>query len=496
MAYTYDDFVTAAQGAGMYDSFSQDDLTIAQKSPEYGLSMLKLQQDANKASTPEQKLLVQEALNQLRTTYTGSAAPTSSAASAPTSTGKTSAKGYQYSGQDAYEKALAGVTGYGDYSYDKGKDPLFGSMKDNYLTDIETSKDKLLGSFPVSGNGSMLSYAGAAAGQSGNYYGTRLNDVVPEVEQNAWEQYLKNFGIKSDQLAVMAADRNFDLGKYMQRQELDLQAAQQKFENELLLHQMFGTEVPSMPSMSGLGSGKDSAYTYERQNEFQEALDAVMNQEAHSYDLNSDPTYGVLQKSFRREGRRAGEDALARASAGSMGVPSSYAIRVAADAENAYNEQLMGAAPELEMNDYERYLSDFANKVSTLGSLETDRAGDYDQWLKKLQLDRQKKQAAFDNAMALYQVVGLTPEIAAVLGVPYVEHSSGGDDDDGGSGYRPSPNGKQLSPYAQVLKDVRDAQASGASNSQLNKIIMTATNEGKIHQNQAQQLKSGYIKRK
>ena len=45
MAYTYEDFVTAAQGAGMYDSFSQDDLTIAQKSPEYGLSMLKLQQE-------------------------------------------------------------------------------------------------------------------------------------------------------------------------------------------------------------------------------------------------------------------------------------------------------------------------------------------------------------------------------------------------------------------------------------------------------------------
>ena len=66
MAYTYDDFVSAAQGAGLYDSFSQDDLVIAQNKPEYGMSMLKLQQDFNGAATAEQRLLAQEAMNQLR----------------------------------------------------------------------------------------------------------------------------------------------------------------------------------------------------------------------------------------------------------------------------------------------------------------------------------------------------------------------------------------------------------------------------------------------
>ena len=77
--YTYDDFVKAATGAGMLDTFSQEDLTISQRSPEFGLSLLKLQQDAAKATTSEQRLLAQEAVNQLRKTYT--ALPTTTEAS-------------------------------------------------------------------------------------------------------------------------------------------------------------------------------------------------------------------------------------------------------------------------------------------------------------------------------------------------------------------------------------------------------------------------------
>lgn len=86
MAYTYDDFVTAANRAGVMDMFSQDDLGLVQKNPEFGLSMVKLQQDINSASTTEQKLLAQEAQNQLRKVYggmtTGAAASTTDRAGA------------------------------------------------------------------------------------------------------------------------------------------------------------------------------------------------------------------------------------------------------------------------------------------------------------------------------------------------------------------------------------------------------------------------------
>lgn len=480
MAYTYDDFVSAAQGAGLYDSFSQDDLIIAQKSPEYGLSMLKLQQDANSATTPEQKLLVQEALNQLRTTYTGSATPTSAATAAPTSTGTTTASGYSYGNQDAYDKALQGVTGFGDYSYDKGTDPLFGQMKDSYLTDIDTAKDKLMGSQAVTGGSQAPSYAGAAAGQSGNYYGTRLNDYLPEAEQTAYQKYLGDFGVAADQLGAVAADKNFDYAAFLKQQELDMAAAQQQFANELLLHQTFGTAAPSVPDASKVGTGTDTAFTYGKENEFKEALDAVLNQEGFSYDAAEDPVQQSLRKSYLREGKRAGEDMLARASAGSMGVPSSYAIRVAADAENGYSEQLMGALPDMQGNQYERYLRDFTKKMEALGALETDRNTDYQTFLQEYQLEQQKKQQAFDNAMALYQLGGLTPEIAAILGVPYVAPAAYYDDDEGG-GRRSGENVRQV--YLENKK-------AGANSVDLDKYLKQSIAEGKISQWDATELRN------
>ena len=46
MAYTYDDFVKAANQSGLMGQFSQDDLNLAQKYPEFGLSVLSLKKDS------------------------------------------------------------------------------------------------------------------------------------------------------------------------------------------------------------------------------------------------------------------------------------------------------------------------------------------------------------------------------------------------------------------------------------------------------------------
>ena len=55
MAYTYDDFVNAANKAGLMNEFSSYDLDIAREHPEFGLSMLTLKQDIHAATTQEAK---------------------------------------------------------------------------------------------------------------------------------------------------------------------------------------------------------------------------------------------------------------------------------------------------------------------------------------------------------------------------------------------------------------------------------------------------------
>lgn len=89
MAYTYQDFENAVNRAGLNGTFSDSDLRLAEAHPEYGLSLVSLRRDLNRAATNEQRLLATEAENQLRKNYgaMGSAPAQQGAAGAPTAAG-------------------------------------------------------------------------------------------------------------------------------------------------------------------------------------------------------------------------------------------------------------------------------------------------------------------------------------------------------------------------------------------------------------------------
>ena len=406
MAYTYDDFISAARNAGLYDSFSQEDLATAQTRPEYGLSLLKLQQDASKASTEEQKLLVQEAVNQLRNTY-GTALPE---------------KSFTYGNEDTYQMLLGNVSTPGSFAYDHRKDGSFGALKNSAMADNDRTKQRLLGQNSVP----QTSWAGNAAQQSGNYYDARVNDLIPTMNQNAYQEYLNGMAMDQKKLGAISGDKEFNYAAYLQQIQLDQAKAQQEFDNAMTLNKNFGTRVPTMPDLDSLSPGENTAFTYDKANEYQDALNAVVNQEAFSYAQGKDPLYGSARKTALREGDRQAADILAQINARTGGMASSYGVRAAADAANAYNEELSGSIPGLRQTAYQEYLGDFEGKLQGLQALESDRQFDYAAWLQDYQLQEAAKQQEFQNALAMYKLVGLTPNIAAVLGVPYVQPTAGG----------------------------------------------------------------------
>ena len=508
--YTYDDFVNAANNAGMLGSFSQEDLTISQNNPEYGLSLLKLQQDASKATTSEQKLLAQEAVNQLRKSYASTSMDSisqpassevgSASSSAATNAASTKVKGYSYAGEAAYQNALQNVTNYDPYSYTYSDDPIYGTMKDSYLSDNQNTASQVLNN-PAVSETSVPTYGAAASGQSANYYAAKLNDIIPQLEQNAYERYLKEFELINSQLDAAAADKADDYDRWATRKELQTAAAQQQFANDLALSQMFGLDAPGLPDLSSIGSGSSGSvpkYNYAKQNEYTAALEAVLNNPEFSYLVADDPQFSSLRKSYLREGSRATEDALARASAGSMGIPSSYAIRLAADSGNAYNEQLMNAIPGLQENAYGRYLNDFQKNLSAFTQLSEDRALNYAQWLQNYQLQQKIKQQTFDNAVSLYMATGqLTPEIAAALGIPYEDTAVYYDDGSyyggGGGNFGDTldaaiKEAQRNNPYLSNGK----ADQSGLNYS-INQAINQAQSSGQITSSQAAALKQEYI---
>lgn len=419
MAYTYDDFVTAAKNAGMYDSFGQEDLTMAQSKPEYGLSLLKLQQDAGKATTEEQKLLVQEAVNQLRSTY---------GVTLPTTTTTGTGSSFSYGGETEYQKLLDKVSTPSSFDFDHRTDPTYGAVKDSWIADGDRTQSSVLKGATVP----KTDWATNAAQQSNNYYDATLTDQIPTIYQNAFEEHLNNQNNDLSKFGAAATDKSFDYAAYLQQQQLDQTAAQQKFTNDMTLHQTFGTAAPTMPDLDNLTPGTDTAYSYGKDTEYQKALDAVINQEDFSYSHVDDPLYAATRKSMIREGDRIAEDTLAEINARTGGVASSYGVRAASDAGNQYNQELNAAIPGLRKTAYQEYLGDFESKLQGLEAMEEDRAFDYQNWLQDYQLKEAAKQQEFENALALYKQVGLTPEIAEILGVPYVAPSSGGGG--GGSG--------------------------------------------------------------
>lgn len=178
MAYTYDDFLSAANKSGMYGQFDDDDLKIAQTSPEYGLSLLSLKKDYGNATTDAQKLLVNEAVNQLRTSYGRTTTPTA-----------TSPQG------------ITGVQQTGSFNYDMQNDPSYQAYRKTYLQEGQRASENAIGQASAASAGRPSTAAVTAANQQGNYYASQLAGQIPNLEQNAYNRFITDQQMQKQDMA-------------------------------------------------------------------------------------------------------------------------------------------------------------------------------------------------------------------------------------------------------------------------------------------------------
>lgn len=287
MAYTYDDFVKAAEGSNMMDKFSQQDLVTAQKNPEFGLSMLSLQKDISGATTEEQRLLATEAANQLRKTYGSYALDDKGNVSFAGSYGgkvndtlsKVENYGpFSYSKDDAYQKLLDAVANPESFSYDPDTDPRMSAYKKTYLREGQRATQNTLAQASAGTGGVPSSFAVTAAQQAGNYYAGQLADIIPTLYEDSYNQYLNDQALKQQGLGALQGDRDFENQQYMdnysmllnllenqrtqdgteysryldslnlatQQEQLAADAKQQEFNNAMALYQLLGYMTPEM----------------------------------------------------------------------------------------------------------------------------------------------------------------------------------------------------------------------------------------------------------
>lgn len=235
MAYTYDDFVNAANQSGLMGQFSQDDLNLAQKYPEFGLSVLSLKKDYNNAATAEQRLLANQAANELRKSYgnySGGADGGSFRLESKLNRRADDLLGqigsfesFSYDEAPTYENTFAQqqkdlldrILNREDFSWSKETDPQWSSYKKSYLREGDRATANALAQASAASGGRPSSYAVNAATQAGDYYATKLNDVIPTLYQQAYERYLDEYNMKLKDLNTVNQQEQLDYAKYLDR---------------------------------------------------------------------------------------------------------------------------------------------------------------------------------------------------------------------------------------------------------------------------------------
>ena len=235
MAYTYDDFVKAANQSGLMGQFSQDDLNLAQKYPEFGLSVLSLKKDYNNAATAEQRLLANQAANELRKSYgnySGGADGGSFRLESKLNHRSDdlldqlgSFGSFSYDEAPTYENTFAQqqkdlldrILNREDFSWSKETDPQWSSYKKSYLREGDRATANALAQASAASGGRPSSHAVNAATQAGDYYATKLNDVIPTLYQQAYERYLDEYNMKLKDLNTVNQQEQLDYAKYLDR---------------------------------------------------------------------------------------------------------------------------------------------------------------------------------------------------------------------------------------------------------------------------------------
>lgn len=217
--YTYDQFRKAAQDSGLWSQFSQADLNLAQKNPDAGMSILKGKQDFQNATTDEARALAHQRVENIRSSY-GNYSGGANGASfyldrlSPSSFEYEPAPTYTSRYDDTIQDLINQMLNREDFSYDPATDPLYQNYRKQYTREGQRATEDALGAAAAASGGIPSSYASTAAGQAANYYAAQMTDMIPDLYQLAYNQYLNEYQMmQSDLGAVQTAEQN-DYNKF------------------------------------------------------------------------------------------------------------------------------------------------------------------------------------------------------------------------------------------------------------------------------------------
>lgn len=248
--FTYDQFQKAAQDSGLMGEFSPADLSLAQRNPDAGMSLLKYKQDYHAATTDEARALANLGAEGIRSSYgnytggdNGGSFYLDPLSPSSFDGGKAPTYNNQYAGDiadlweqqknygsydygeaapvynnrydDTIQDLIQGILNREDFSYDPATDPLYQNYRKQYTREGQRATADTLGAVAAASGGIPSSYATTAAAQAGNYYAAQMTDKIPELYQLAYNQYLNDYNMQLSDLGVVQGAEQSDYDKYL-----------------------------------------------------------------------------------------------------------------------------------------------------------------------------------------------------------------------------------------------------------------------------------------
>ena len=326
--FTYDQFQKAAQDSGLMGEFSAADLSLAQRNPDAGMSLLKYKQDYHAATTDEARALANLGAEGIRSSYgnytggdNGGSFYLDPLSPSSFDGGKAPTYQNQYAGDiadlweqqknygsydygeaapvynnrydDTIQDLIQGILNREDFSYDPATDPLYQNYRKQYTREGQRATADTLGAAAAASGGIPSSYATTAAAQAGNYYAAQMTDKIPELYQLAYNQYLNEYDMQLSDLGVVQGAEQSDYDKYLN--ELQQFNTDREFNYGQLLDEI-------------------DSQTRERQEDIDNALRAA---EFGDYSFLEDMGYDMSNNPIERE--RQLNEAILRAEMGDYG---------------------------------------------------------------------------------------------------------------------------------------------------------------------------------
>ena len=238
--YTYDDYLKkkAEYGFGA-DQISDADDRLAQMNLDAGMALLGYKNDWINATNDSQRAFSHAGAEDIRSRYGNYTGGESGGSFVPTGTAA-----YDDPWETAVQAQIKNMENR-KFEWSPETDPMVKYYEDAYRREGERAMKDTLGAVAATTGGIPSSYATAAAAQQNNYYMQQLTDKYPELYQQAYDNFMKEFERDYQMLDVYSKQSDTEYDRWFDKQELDRQARQdaaaaeqQAFDNNLRLEEL------------------------------------------------------------------------------------------------------------------------------------------------------------------------------------------------------------------------------------------------------------------